>query len=297
MTPRKMKHSTLTSIKFLRLKRRLGLPSWQVAGILEMLWAFACTNAQDGAVGRFQDDDIAAWMEWSGESRGLIEALVDCEWVDPHPEYRLIIHDWEDHCPRWIKGAQARHAKDHAKQPANDHAKQAAKQGSPNLTQPNLTFFPPDPPHRGDQKNDPFDIDPSKPRLSAIWHRFLAHCATLKRKPTRESTELWIERLKAISEDLAVKTVESWIASRRYTPPAEWLEAACKTATGPPLRPVGAVKAPWQENGHWLCQDAVGKCWWDGKKWVPIKGKAATTIQEFLDSAKAPAAVSVFEEG
>ena len=140
-----MKHTALTSMKFLRLKRRLALPSWQVAGILEMLWAFAGTNAQDGGIGRFHDDDLAAWMEWAGDAKELIESLVDCGWIDPHPEFRLMIHDWEDHCPRWIKGAQARHgkhpAKHAAKQLAKEPAKHAAKHPTslPNLTIPNLT--------------------------------------------------------------------------------------------------------------------------------------------------------------
>lgn len=148
----------------------------------------------------------------------------------------------------------------------------------------------------GEQKNEALPIDPSKPRLAAIWAQFLAHCEALKRKPTRESRSLWIERLKAISEDLAVKTVESWIAGGRYTPPAEWL-AAGKPSTGPPPRPVGATRAPWQEDGHWLCQDAVARLWWDGKKWVPVRDPAPSKpIANFLGAAIGPKVKSVFEE-
>lgn len=142
-----MKHTTLTSMKFLRLKRRLNRPAWQVAGVLEMLWSFAATNCHDGAVGRFSNEDLASWMEWSDSADELISTLLECGWLDKCETNRLKIHDWNDHCPTWIKGVQAR-TKLPTKLPTKSgtkcETKSVTKDGTnssqlPNLTKPNLT--------------------------------------------------------------------------------------------------------------------------------------------------------------
>jgi len=106
-----MKATTTASIKFMRLKRKLGLLHWQAVGLLESLWVFAMANAMDGAIGRHSNEDIAAAMEWSGEPDEMIEALVATGWLDRHPDCRLSIHDWEDHCPTYIKGIMSRKGK------------------------------------------------------------------------------------------------------------------------------------------------------------------------------------------
>ena len=143
-----MKHSTLTSMKFLRLKRALGLPTYQVAGVLEMLWGFAATNAMDGGIGRFTNEDIAAFMEWPHDHNKLIEDLINAGWIDEREDCRLGIHDWEDHCPTWVVGNMKRHGKTFIPRFTKQLAKQATKQPAmaacpeqllPNLTKPNLT--------------------------------------------------------------------------------------------------------------------------------------------------------------
>ena len=292
----KMRISLGSCPKVVRIMSALKADRLRTVGGLHAVWCLFDTHSEDGFMEGYSLAILSEAIGWPG----FAEAMKAVGWLE-ETDAGLIMPRFSDHNGESAKrramdaarkaavrelSAKCPHDKRTKSGQIADQIREEKEEKSPLLTPPS-----------GDAKNEPFDIDPTKPRLSAIWHRFLAHCATLKRKPTRESTELWIERLRAIPEDLAIKTVESWIASGRYTPPADWLETACKTATGPPPRPVGAVKAPWQENGHWLCQDAVVRLWWDGKKWVPIKGKSATTIQEFLDSAKAPAAVSVFEEG
>lgn len=151
-----MKHSTLTSMKFIRLKRRLGLPSYQVAGVLEMVWGFAIANAQDGGIGRFSNEDIAAWIEWSGDADELIKILIETGWIDSHEAARLVVHDWEQHCPNYIKGAMSKKgsgflkpkpklqavapsSEHEAKQQAKPDEQQAQSNKPSNLTKPNLT--------------------------------------------------------------------------------------------------------------------------------------------------------------
>lgn len=150
-----MKEGVENTLKFKKLKRRLGLAEWQVIGLLESIWKLARTSAQAGDIGRHSDEDIAAAIEYEDDAEILIQSLVECGWLDADDEFRLIVHDWSDHVPTYLKGNFAKHnkqfadevAKQRAKQPEtppSGAAKQGAKQGAnsnvlPNQTKPNQT--------------------------------------------------------------------------------------------------------------------------------------------------------------
>ena len=123
-----MKLTAVQNVKFLRLKRRLKLAHWQAVGLLESLWLFTQANAPAGDVGRHSNEDIAASIEWDGDADSLIESLVECGWIDDDEDHRLLIHDWADHVPTYLKGAMAKHGKDFAKQSAKQPAKHSPKQ-------------------------------------------------------------------------------------------------------------------------------------------------------------------------
>lgn len=124
-----MKLGTTDTIKFKKLKMKLNLRHWQAVGLLESLWRFAERNSPLGDIGRHPDDDIAAAIEWDGESFELIAALVECRWLDECDEHRLVIHDWADHMPTWLVGNLKRHGKEAVKPtPTKQRAKQATKQ-------------------------------------------------------------------------------------------------------------------------------------------------------------------------
>ena len=140
-----MKAGTTENMKFIVLKRILGIPKYQAIGLLEGLWSLAASSAQDGAIGKFSDLEIAAWLEWEGDHEALIEALIEAGFLDPCDENRLVVHDWEEHCPNYIKANLKSHgkafkkpakrvamqpAKQTAKQPAMQHAEQGATKSS-----------------------------------------------------------------------------------------------------------------------------------------------------------------------
>lgn len=130
-----MKLGTVDSIKFKKLKLKLGLAQWQAIGLLESLWMFTARNAPLGDIGRHSNEDIAVHLEWSGDADALILALTECRWIDESEEHRLLIHDWADHLPMWLQGNLKRHdkkpivAKQSTKQPAKQTAKEATKAG------------------------------------------------------------------------------------------------------------------------------------------------------------------------
>ena len=106
-----MKHTTTQNIKFLRLKRRLKLPHWGVVGILQSIWTFAMNNAKDGGIGRYSNDDLAAAVEWDGNPDEFVRALLECGWLNFHDEARLVIHDWHEHAPSFVRGNLAKAGK------------------------------------------------------------------------------------------------------------------------------------------------------------------------------------------
>jgi len=106
-----MKAGTAESMKFLVLKNQLRIPKYKVIGILDGLWYLTSLSAQDGAIGKFSDEEIAAWLEYDGDPGELIDHLVSRKFLDRCPVHRLIVHDWPQHCPKYIEGILKRHNK------------------------------------------------------------------------------------------------------------------------------------------------------------------------------------------
>ena len=98
-----MKIGSKDHIKVKRLKRALEIPLYQAIGILETLFQVTAQSADDGAIGRYSNSDIAIELEWPGDPDALIAALLESGWLDKAEVGRLTVHDWADHCPDFIK--------------------------------------------------------------------------------------------------------------------------------------------------------------------------------------------------
>lgn len=145
-----MKREAPNKLKFKRLQRALSLPLWQAVGLLETLWHVTACNAPDGDIGKFANDEIAALMEYEGDANKLIEVLVETRWLDWVEPFRLVVHDWSDHVPTYLKGAYKKNGKHfadfaakQAQEQTNELTKPPAKQPLPNQTKPNQTPPPP----------------------------------------------------------------------------------------------------------------------------------------------------------
>lgn len=125
-----MKRGATTKFKFLKFQRRLGLRLWQAVGLLETLWSVTYDNAPAGDIGRLSNEDIAVALDWEGDADALIQALIDTGWLDPDEEFRLIVHDWSEHCAQFLKGNFAKHGREFADVVAKQRAKQSTKQGA-----------------------------------------------------------------------------------------------------------------------------------------------------------------------
>lgn len=100
-----MKRAVLNHPKLFALMAEADITRPTAIGILVLLWDFTGQYAPTGAVGRFTDQVIADAVGWEGEASDLVAHLVRTGWVDESGvrSVRLIVHDWERGCERWVK--------------------------------------------------------------------------------------------------------------------------------------------------------------------------------------------------
>lgn len=95
-----MKRNTPNHPKMRELAAVLSVPLWGAVGIMESLWHYAAEYTPRGDIGRLSDATIATAIDWRKKPAVLISALTDsrCQWLDNDDDFRLIVHDWPDHC-------------------------------------------------------------------------------------------------------------------------------------------------------------------------------------------------------
>lgn len=98
-----MKSGIASHVKTMRLKLALKIPLYQAIGILESIAQLCEGCADEGDIGRFSNEEIAASLEWHGDADTLVNALIESRWFDVDDECRLAFHDWLDHAPNYIK--------------------------------------------------------------------------------------------------------------------------------------------------------------------------------------------------
>jgi len=103
-----MKKDTPNHPKMTALASILNIPRYSAVGILESLWHWAAQFAKPGDIGRWTDEQIASGIGYDGDAHKLIEALLQSGWIDTDEKYRLIIHDWYEHCEDFVHMSLAR---------------------------------------------------------------------------------------------------------------------------------------------------------------------------------------------
>lgn len=143
-----MIHHVPNQLKFKRFVRLLRplctdsmlTPEGIAVCVLERLWHATMANAQAGDIGKLSDVDIAEAIGWLGEPTPLVNALVAGGWLDRCEVHRLVVHDWHEHCPTYLKGAFTTNGKQFAIATCKERpAKQTAIATLQNKSNKNLT--------------------------------------------------------------------------------------------------------------------------------------------------------------
>ncbi|HEX5464432.1 MAG TPA: hypothetical protein VFW88_06920 [Burkholderiales bacterium] len=103
-----MTESEQELLNALGLKSALKCSLPTVIGHLELLWKFVAQHAPQGDIGKWPDAAIAGACCWEGEPPDFIEALIEHGYVETSDRYRLLVHDWHEHCPQWLPHARGR---------------------------------------------------------------------------------------------------------------------------------------------------------------------------------------------
>lgn len=98
-----MKIAARTHPKLYDLCDRLQCSRPAAIGYLELMWAGASEHAPAGNIGKFTDGAIAKWCDWTGDPADFVAAMVESRWIDEDAKHRLVVHDWAEHCPNWLK--------------------------------------------------------------------------------------------------------------------------------------------------------------------------------------------------
>ncbi len=98
-----MKLEALDHPKTLDFAARLHVSLPTAIGHLELLWAFVAKKAPQGDVGKWADGAVARSAYWTDEPSTFIAALVDSGFLDDSKEHRLLVHDWSEHMPNWVR--------------------------------------------------------------------------------------------------------------------------------------------------------------------------------------------------
>lgn len=159
-----MKHGTMDIPKFKRLKRALGESDRGTVGLLECIWQRATKQCPRGDIGRFSNADIAIMGDYEGDAEALVAALVDCGWFDESTSHRLVIHDWHEHAPNWLRGVVKRH---HGGFVTNSEPPTDAYHGNSTMASLPSQTQTPDPNHKSSPPPNPSapDLEP----LSPAW--------------------------------------------------------------------------------------------------------------------------------
>lgn len=133
--------------KTLALKSALQTSLPTVVGHLELLWHFAAQHAPRGDIGKWSNAAIAGACYWEGDADAFVQALIDSGYADESATHRVVIHDWAEHCPQYVRAALSRRgisfaSSDAQKELSLDATEEGSEERSRDpsiLTKPNLT--------------------------------------------------------------------------------------------------------------------------------------------------------------
>lgn len=204
----KVKHTAVYHPKMNRLMRLIGRSRPSTVGLMEMFWIWVGQYCPDGNLTKVVSD-IESAIEWDGNEGDFLEALIGSGFVDDD-NGRVVVHDWDDHCPEYIKKRRRRTTAADARTVDGQRPPMSALPNptKPNLTQPNPT--------RPDQNNGGAEAAPSpsttaKPQSapSIMWDQSSGKWSGI----TTGDIESWVEAYPAVNVSTQLVRMCEWLKS------------------------------------------------------------------------------------
>ena len=244
--------------KIARLASTFSVPYAQALGWISCLWLWASTNAEDGSLKRFTDQELASAARAENvHPEAFTIALVTCELIDRD----RTIHAWKEYGIKYLLSARLRKAKWKKKSTLPERSKNVTGTATvPNRTIPNRSTKEKRPADAGSSSAQPVET----PLLTAEFKKIAAEGLNLYALLGQLRKEL------------------KWSPSRRF--PEEVLLAVCASYwhQKPAVREAWPwfVKVVTQEVGLWSAAQHVKEA--DG-----FKSKGPLSLGEILARAQA----------
>lgn len=247
-----MKLDGLDHPKTLDLSARLDISLPQTIGHLELLWAFVAQKTPRGNIGKWPDGTIARAAHWTDDPTVFVTALADAGFLDTCDENRYVVHDWPEHCPRWVTSKLSRNgdsfaypecSTDYSAEYSADSSEHPCARG-PSQAKPSQAKS------RSEDKSSSLAPDGAEAKSAKqprkrdeIWEAVLAACGLDGQSPTKSERGAWN---KAVSELRSAGATPEQIHARAkayrrkwptvsLTPTAlsrRWNECVATTPTG-----------------------------------------------------------------
>jgi len=98
-----MKIDGLRHPKTKELAHALGVDLPHAIGLLELMWAFAAQQTPQGNIGKWSNAVIADESGWTGCPDLFVNSLILVNFLDESESHRLLVHDWAEHAPNWLR--------------------------------------------------------------------------------------------------------------------------------------------------------------------------------------------------
>lgn len=84
-----------------RLMSALSCKRIEAIGILHMFWWWCVDHAEDGDLRKFNDEELVRVVEWNGDGKAFIDAMVQAEFIEREPYFR--IRNWWKFVEKFMK--------------------------------------------------------------------------------------------------------------------------------------------------------------------------------------------------
>ena len=237
-----MKKGTSRHPKTVHLSVLLEVGRHEAVGVLNDLWEWAGEYAPAGDIGRYTNEQISHGVGYNGEASKLVSALTEAGWLDQVDRFRLLIHDWPDHCEGWVKKRLLRSGQAFVEDyPNGDNGQSSHRPAAvapvDSKTQKPEDWIGLDRKGRGSMRGKGFE---------EFWKTY-----PNKRGGKAKALEIWKRKNLADQADLIIKAVIAQI---------QWRDG--QVSSGAKFVPAWPYGTTWLNQGRWeddLASDSTGK--------------------------------------
>jgi hypothetical protein len=175
------------------------------------LFDFTAEHASQGDIGKWTNGAIARACDWDGDPDHFVNSLVASGWVDEKTGWRLLVHDWPDHCESWVKAKLAKldlgfaATTEPTREPSAEATAETTTEPSSFLNPPSLNPTKPKTPPTPPAGRLPPELDSQE--FQEAWTEWEAHRKHKRAKLTPETIRRQYKKLASMGMERAIAAI------------------------------------------------------------------------------------------